>query len=97
MPIFRFSNIKANQVQDRQTHSLIGSALNPLHNDSIIGGLDELLELRRVDGGKVTGSGGGGSGRSSGLRLGSFATDLGLDDGAEDEEAISREDGTSDL
>ena len=79
-----------------RTSFLIRSALNPFHDGSIVGGLDELLELGRVDGGKITGRGGGGSGRSSGLRLGGTATDLGLDDGAEDKDTVSREDGAGD-
>ena len=84
---------KVNQYKEGSQSFLVGRALNPLHDGGIVGGLDELLELRGLDGGEVTGRGGGGSGRSSGLRFRGLATDLGLDDGTEDEDAVSRKDG----
>ena len=83
-------------VQRGQQSFLVGRALNPLHDGGIIGRLDELLELRGLDGGEITGRSGGGSGRSSGLRFRGLTTDLGLDDGTEDEDAVSRKDGTGD-
>ena len=90
------SNDKVNQVQRGQQSYLVGCALNPLHDGGIIGGLNERFELRGLDGGEVTGRGGGGSDRSNGLRFRGLTTNLGLDDGTEDEDAVSRKDGASD-